>query len=155
MKFQSRSPLALRLPAIRDAAHSRIYGKPFTITETNYVYPESFPQRSAGAILGGFGGYQDYDGIFRFAWSHKAYKLEAPAPISYYDIVQDPVNLLSERIGILLFLRREVEPSKRRTVWLYDESAYRAFRDFGREAGRFPGQFQRPCTGRPAWFGAS
>lgn len=140
VKFQSRSPLALRLPAIRDAAHSRIYGKPFTITETNYVYPNRF-RAVGGAILGGFGGYQDYDGIFRFAWSHKAYKLEAPAPISYYDIVQDPVNLLSERIGILLFLRREVEPSKRRTVWLYDESAYLAFRDFGREAGRFPGSF--------------
>lgn len=140
VKFQSKSPIALRLPAIRDAAHSRIYGKPFTITETNYVYPNRF-RAAGGAILGGFGGYQDYDGIFRFAWSHKASKLNSPVPISYFDIVQDPVNLLSERIGVLLFLRREVEPSKRRTVWLYDESAYKAFHDFGREAGRFPGSF--------------
>ncbi|MBS1371090.1 MAG: hypothetical protein HPZ91_14155 [Lentisphaeria bacterium] len=140
VKFQSRSPIALRLPAIRDAAHSRIYGKPFTITETNYVYPNRF-RAVGGAILGGFGGYQDYDGIFRFAWSHKAYKLDSPVPISYYDIVQDPINLLSERIGALLFLRREVEPSRKRAVWLYDESAYQAFKDFGREAGRFPGSF--------------
>ena len=140
VKFRSGSPLALRLPELRDAAHSRIYGKPFTITETNYVYPNRY-RTVGGAILGGFGGYQDYDGIFRFAWSHKAYKLSSPVAISYFDIVQDPINQLSERIGILLFLRHEVQPSQRRSVWLYDESAYRAFRDFGREAGRFPGSF--------------
>ena len=140
VKFRSRSPLALRLPAIRDAAHSRIFGKPFTITETNYVYPNSF-RSVGGAVLGAFGGYQDYDGIFRFAWSHRASKLESPVTISYFDIVQDPVNRLSERIGILLFLRNEVRPSQKRFVWLYDKSAYQAFRDFGREAGRFPGSF--------------
>ncbi len=140
VKFRSKSPLALRLPAIRDVGHARIFGKPFTITETNYVYPNSF-RSVGGAVLGAFGGYQDYDGIFRFAWSHRASKLESPVTISYFDIVQDPVNRLSERIGILLFLRNEVRPSQKRFVWLYDKSAYQAFRDFGREAGRFPGSF--------------
>lgn len=142
VKFTPRNPVAGGAPAMRDLAHSRIYGKPFTITETNYVAPNPF-RAAGGALLGSFGNLQDYDAIFRFAYSHRAKDLFRYRTMHYFDIVSDPANLLSERIGAMLFLRRDVRPFRKRRVWLYDSSAYRAFHDFGNEGGRFPFQFGR------------
>ncbi len=142
VKFKPGNPISGGAPAIDDLSNSRIYGKPFTITETNFVSPNPF-RAISGAVLGTYGGLQDYDAFFRFAYSHRAKDLFKPRTMQYYDIVSDPVNLLSERIGLMLFLRRDVKPFQKRRVWVYDESAYRAFQDFGGEGGRFPGSFGR------------
>jgi len=139
-KSSAVNPVAAGFRVFRDCGNARIFGKPFTITETNYLPPNRF-RASGGAMLGIMGGFQDYDGIFRFDYAHNRARLTAPQGLSTFHVAQDPVNELSERMGILLFLRGEIPPAPERNVWLYDRSAFLNFEDFSSEAGRFPGAF--------------
>jgi hypothetical protein len=58
------SPIADGAPGGRSCAFTRLYGKPFTITEFNYSSPGRF--RGVGGILtGALGALQDWDGVWR------------------------------------------------------------------------------------------
>jgi hypothetical protein len=140
IKFTNKSPIAAYAGAIRDAAHARIFGKPFTITEFNYVYPNAY-RSQGGLLIGSFASAQNWDGLYRFDYAFKKSRLFKSILNTYFHIANDPVNLLSERIGLMLFLRRDVEASLRRYVYIYDDSAFNAFKDFSKEAGRFPYSF--------------
>ena len=119
-------------------AGSRIFGKPFTITEWDHVNPSPFA--AEGAVLAGaYAALQDWDGMFRFTYTHSPDRVRNPeSPIYLFDIVGDPLRSLSERIGALLFLRTDVAPAK-------NEFSVRIGRDYQRNAENpefFPPEFQ-------------
>lgn len=90
---------------------SRIYGKPFTVTEWNYVFPS--PHTSEGAFLmGAYASLQQWSAICRFAYSHAASRIRKPEEQNFFDMVTDPVRRLSERAGALFFSRGDVSAAR-------------------------------------------
>lgn len=91
---------------------SRIFGKPFAITEWDYVNPNPFAVEGA-FLAGAYASLQDYSELCRFSysWTPEKVRLE-DSHLCFFDIANDPLRLLSERAGILFFLRGDVAASK-------------------------------------------
>ncbi|HCE41948.1 MAG TPA: hypothetical protein DET40_00175 [Lentisphaeria bacterium] len=89
---------------------SRLFGKPFTLTEFNWASPGMYRGES-GPITGALACLQDWDGLYRFAYSHSRDAITKDVASNYFDVSTDPINLLSDRIGLLLFLRGDVKPA--------------------------------------------
>lgn len=92
----------------RDQALLRLLGKPFTISEFNFVAPNEY-RSEGGLLMGAIAGLQDWDGLYRFAYSHDQRNLIEPRPVGFFDVASDPLSLASDRVGLLLFLRGDVE----------------------------------------------
>jgi len=92
----------------RDQALVRVLGKPFTISELNFAGPNRYRAES-GLLMGAVAAIQDWDGLYRFAYSHARGNLFTPRPTGFFDLATDPAMLASDRAGILLFLRGDLE----------------------------------------------
>lgn len=104
------SPIAEGALGGRRCAFTRLYGKPFTITEFNYSSPNRF--RGVGGILtGALGALQDWDGVWRFAYAHNRANVVQPGPLNYFDVAADPLNQAAERASLCLFLRGDIQPA--------------------------------------------
>lgn len=94
-----------------DSMATRLFGKPFTVTEFNFCFPNSY--RSEGGVLtAAYASLQGWNALYRFAFSHNKSNLNRDTALGFFDVVADPVSLLSDRIGMLLFLRGDVSPSQ-------------------------------------------
>ena len=92
-------------------APSRILGKPFAVTEYNFCPPNRY-RADGGLTMGAYASLQDWDAIYRFAWSHARAALSGQHHVSGFDIVRDPVGQLTERQIVLMFGRGDVAPAK-------------------------------------------
>jgi len=109
------SPIAGGARGGRSCAFTRLFGKPFTITEYNYSAPGRF--RGVGGILTGtLGAIQDWDGLWRFAYSHNRESITRPGKMGYFDIAGDPLNQAAERASLCLFLRGDIAPARHAAV---------------------------------------
>ncbi|MBS1368339.1 MAG: hypothetical protein HPZ91_00125 [Lentisphaeria bacterium] len=93
---------------------SRLFGKPFFLTEFDFARPNRF--RAEGAVItGAYASVQDWDALFHFAYAHGrevAFRDDYLFTQSgHFDSVVDPVKSLSQRIGLALFLNGELAPS--------------------------------------------
>ena len=110
----SASVNTFRLPTAgaQPCAGLRFFDRPFTITEFNYCGPS--PIRSFGGFAtGAEAALQDWSGLWRFAWSHSDwYGFISPESggVAAFDVVNDPIQRIGERVGIALFLRGDVKP---------------------------------------------
>ena len=91
-------------------AFTRLAEKPFTVTEWNFSGPGMY--RGVGGIMtGALAAMQDWDGLWRFAYSHGIHNVHdgdwAPGT---FDLATDPLSQASDRASICLFLRRDAEP---------------------------------------------
>ena len=96
---------------LEDRAFARMLGKPFTVTEWNFATPGRF--RGVGSTLvGSMASLQDWDGLWRFAYSHTRVGLEDldVFGLTYFDLARDPLMQASERAAICLFLRGDIAP---------------------------------------------
>ncbi len=101
------SPIAEGAPGGRSITFTRLFDKPFTVTEYNYSGPGRF--RGVGGILtGAMGALQGWGGIWRFAYSHGRGNLFEASPMGYFDMATDPLSQAAERASICLFLRRDL-----------------------------------------------
>lgn len=91
-------------------APARVTGKPYTITEFNWCYPNQFRAES-GVLTGACAALQNWSGLFRFTYAHPEESLRMENQIVGFETNSDPINLFSDRIGILLFLRGDVAPA--------------------------------------------
>jgi len=102
------SPVARGAAGGRDRAFTRLFDKPFTITEYNYSAPGRF--RGVGGILtGAMAALQGWAGVWRFAYSHSHDALFEPARMGYFDMASDPLGQASERASLCLFLRGDMK----------------------------------------------
>ena len=92
-------------------APTRVWGKPFTVTEWNFCNPKKW-RAEAGLMMGAYASLQAWDGVYRFAWSHSQANMFKPCPAKGFDIVTDPIGQLTERQVALLFGRRDASPAK-------------------------------------------
>lgn len=95
-----------------EMAPTRLLDRPFSISEWNHVYPNPC-LIEGGFLMGAYGALQDWSSICRFAWSHGGPNLDrAETPLNEFDIANDPMRQLSERVAVLFFRRRDVQQAK-------------------------------------------
>ena len=97
-------------------APSRIFGKPFIITEWNFCMPNQH-RAEGGAMMGAYAALQDWDALYRFAWAHDEKLIKEQRPASGFDVATDPLNQLAERLVLLMFRRGDVSPARKRFVY--------------------------------------
>lgn len=104
------SPIAGGATGGRNLSFTRLFDRPFTITEYNYSAPGRF--RGVGGILtGALGALQDWGGIWRFAYSHSREAMFTPSRLNYFDMACDPLGQAAERASLCLFLRGDLQPA--------------------------------------------
>lgn len=102
------SPIAGGASGGRHLAFTRLFDKPFTVSEYNYSAPGRY--RGVGGILtGSLGAVQGWDAIWRFAYSHSRENLFRPGKLDYFNMVADPLGQAAERASICLFLRGDMQ----------------------------------------------
>lgn len=102
------SPIAEGASGGRSITFTRLFDKPFTVTEYNYSGPGRF--RGVGGILtGAMGALQGWSGIWRFAYSHGRDAMFNPSTMGYFDMASDPLSQAAERASLCLFLRGDLQ----------------------------------------------
>lgn len=111
----NRLPFAGSAPdGVSGAGRCRVPGKPFTITEWNFAAPGRY-RGVGGIVTGAWAAREDWDGLWRFAWSHSAEGVRNPCAqaVNYFDMSGDPLSLAGERASLCLFLRGDLAPGDR------------------------------------------
>jgi hypothetical protein len=112
-KCPNTSPIAEGATGGRSKSFTRLFDKPFTITEFNYSAPGRF--RGVGGILtGAMGALQGWSGLWRFAYSHSRDALFQPARLGYFDVASDPLSQAAERASLCLFVRGDLKTAPHR-----------------------------------------
>jgi len=102
---------------------SKIFGKPIMITEFNFAYPNS-QRAEGGPITGAYASLQGWNALYRFGYAHDAKFITQDAPNTYFDTSVDPINMLSDKIALLMFLREDVSESTESIPFLLSEKYY-------------------------------
>ncbi|MBT7164905.1 MAG: hypothetical protein HN904_19165 [Victivallales bacterium] len=140
--FAQISPLATDQAVPHGVLSSRHFGLPFAVTEFNYVYPNHY-RAVGGPLFGAYAALQDWDGIYRYAYSHQPKRIHQAESIFYLDNVGDPLNLLADRIALLLFRRRDVASASGALPFAYDERVLTVKHPLDRKAGRLSPDYCR------------
>lgn len=111
------NPLANKACGMQALVFRRLMDRPYTISEFNFSAPGRY-RGVGGMATGAAGALQDWDGIWRFAWSHGEAGITRPETkaLSYFDMAGDPLSLAAERAAICLFLRRDLPPLRKSLV---------------------------------------
>ncbi len=90
---------------------TRIFGKPFSITEFNYVRPNRY--RAEGSILmAAYASLQDWDAIYNFQYAENSETAFAGGAENYFALASDPIGLIGDRVSALLFRRQDIAPAR-------------------------------------------
>lgn len=92
-------------------ALKRVEGKPLLCTEYNHAAPNTYSSE-APLLVAAYGALQDWDGIFLFAYSHRANDWNARMISSYFDIDQHPTKMANMPIAAAMFRRGDVAAAK-------------------------------------------
>lgn len=110
-RCDNANPVKQGAPGGRGGNTLRLLDKPFTVSEYNYSGPGRF--RGVGGILtGAMAAVQDWDVIWRFAYSHSRENLFKASGMGYFDLVTDPLNQAADRAAVMLYLRGDLKPAK-------------------------------------------
>ncbi len=109
--YLQRSAISEMASVPRDLMPTRLPGKPFLVTEFNYCNPNLY-RAEAGPLIGGYAALQNWDALYRFAWSHSARDIEQVVSAYGFNAVNDPLAQFSDRIAIAMFLRGDVKPAE-------------------------------------------
>ncbi|MDR1281982.1 MAG: hypothetical protein LBK99_14360 [Opitutaceae bacterium] len=146
----SATEAAAALP--RELMPSRIFGKPYAVTEFNYVRPNRH-RPEALALMPAYAGLQDWDAIYNFDYASSRAALAAPGRGGTFSIADDPIGQLGDRLAAVLFRRGDIAPAATRVVFSVRDSTAS-----GRINQPFPDAFSRiglvarigSLTGSPA-----
>ena len=106
-------------PMVNDPLHSlevkltrsTMVGKPFTVSEVNEPFPSDY-QAEMIPLLASYGAFQDWDGIFIYAFEPKLAGQWKPEMGDHFDISEDPVKIAQMPVGAMLFLRHDVAAAR-------------------------------------------
>ncbi|MDR1282357.1 MAG: hypothetical protein LBK99_16270 [Opitutaceae bacterium] len=107
----------------RELMPSRVFGKPYTVTEFNYVWPNA-ARSEGGLLMAASAGLQDWDALFNFDYAAQAVDALVPgvptAGGRVFSLATDPVGMLADRAAAFLFLHGGVRPAPTAVAWLAD-----------------------------------
>ncbi len=97
-------------------AVSRVFGKPFVVTEYNHPSPntynaETLPIITAMALL------QDWDGFFLFEWQGGHNNWDSGRIGGFFSMEHHPAQLALMPAAARLFHQQHMQPAKRRQLW--------------------------------------
>ena len=92
-------------------ALQRVAGKPYICTEYNHSAPNQFAAETFPLVCA-YAALQDWDGIFAFAYSHRANDWGKGYFPSFFDIDQQPVKMATLPASLALFMRGDVAAAK-------------------------------------------
>ena len=113
--FQFRQASSVRFAAQtpRSIMPTRIPGKPFAVTEFNFVHPNRY-RAEAGVIMPAYAGLQDWDALYNFDYASNSYNIIHPGVGGgAFSISGDPIGQIADRVGAALFLRGDIAPAKK------------------------------------------
>ena len=90
----------------RTLAFTRVWGRPFTISESSMAGPNSY-RALAGLVTGAYAAVQDWSAVWTFAMAHGREKMFDGCRVQpgRYDLGLDPLSQATDRLPTLLFLR--------------------------------------------------
>lgn len=133
--FGQGSPTSARAKMPARIMPTRVFGRPFTVTEFNFCRPNQ--NRAEGAILmPAYASLQDWDGLYNFQYAMSSEMALEGGVKNYFAIAADPIGLVSDRVGSFLFQRGDISPAHRSIA--YAVRPDEAFSELGRQ---FPGEF--------------
>ena len=102
---------------------TRIFGKPFLVTEYTFCHPNIHVAEN-GPLIGAYSALQNWDGLWRFSWGHSLDTLNKKPMIGNFNISSDPLMQLSDRIIWALFLRGDFAPAKEKISFCVPDNPY-------------------------------
>ena len=107
-RIRNTSVLSAQMINPREIAPQRIFGKPFTVTEYNYCFPNAV-RAECGPIFGTMAAFQQWNGLYRFTYGTARKNMwGTKSGIEIFEGSNDPIQTLGERIIAALFLRGDV-----------------------------------------------
>jgi hypothetical protein len=104
---------------LQNMALTRLFGKPFTVSEFQFTAPNRF-RAEGGLFMGALAARQDWDALWRFAWSHNEEALDKVVPFDYFNIQSDPAMMASERAIVPLYMRGDLPKATPQAIWKLD-----------------------------------
>ncbi|MDR1497945.1 MAG: hypothetical protein LBS59_06010 [Puniceicoccales bacterium] len=90
---------------------SRLWGKPYMVSEFNYVRPNRY-RAEGGVLMPAYASLQDWDAVYNFEYASRRTSAANGGVTDTFAIADDPVGLLADRVGALLFRRGDISPAK-------------------------------------------
>ncbi len=100
----------------RDVMPTRIFGRPFTVTEWNACRPNPF-RGEAAVIMPAYASLQDWDGLWCFQYGDTRDMVIDGGVSGAFAVASDPIGLIASRMTSLLFQRGDIAPALRAVVW--------------------------------------
>ena len=123
MRIHATDIISRYMGTVATTLTSRIFGKPFIITEWCIVRPN--PYVFGGDILmTAYSAMQGVDGLCHFAYSHAGDKTIAAegGTVRVFDTIHDPVRRLGQLAGSLLFLRGDVSEAAKKFPFVIEHN---------------------------------
>ncbi|MFB3903164.1 MAG: carbohydrate binding domain-containing protein [Acidobacteriota bacterium] len=92
-------------------AMKRIAGKPFSVSEYNHPFPNSFGSEAL-YFLSVYGCLQDWDALFAYTYADGTLKWNEDRQNGYFDVQHDPGKMISLAQAALIFRTGGVSPAK-------------------------------------------
>jgi hypothetical protein len=108
--FQQTGATARAAGKPRQIMPTRIFKKPFVVTEFNYVRPNRYRGESA-ALMPACASLQDRDAIYRFDYASSKDAAHNGGVTATFALADDPVSLLADRVVALVFRRGDIMPA--------------------------------------------
>lgn len=138
--FSQQSPAQTLAFVMRGRMPHRILGKPFASTEVRYCWPNMYRAQS-GIMTSAYASLQDWDAIYAFDYSSRLQTDFSHPSSNLLALVHDPVDLLSDRIGAVIFRRGDVRPADSSVV--FSVSKETAFKGTQSKPASFPDVFNQ------------
>lgn len=148
--YHQRSAIDDLVRAFHNPMAIRMFGRPLTITELQFCNPNRYRAES-GLIAGAVAALQDWDGIYRFAYTHDVRNLKRVNLVSGFDTVYDPIHALSERVTWFLFIRGDASAATEKIEYEIPlDNPPARFPDELRRLGLYAQIGSRPVAGKTA-----
>ncbi|EIP99080.1 hypothetical protein OpiT1DRAFT_03584 [Opitutaceae bacterium TAV1] len=96
----------------RGIMQSRLWGKPYTVTEFNFLSPNQY-RAEGGALMPAYASLQNWSALYNFEYAaRRAYAMDGGTARTF-SLTADPVGLLADRVSALIFRRGDVAPARR------------------------------------------
>lgn len=114
-RCENCNPVITGKPPIFHRGWAKGASKPYTISEWNFSGPGRY-RGMGGVLTGAFASEQEWDGLWRFTYSHSNRNLkDSPSlPPGNFDLATDPLMAAGDRAGVCLYLRRDAAPGSLR-----------------------------------------